>query len=123
MTHTFCWADIPVLDFNRAIDFYSAILGTTVEHQSPGTGFEYGVLPGSTEGVSACLCHSEDNKPSDKGPLIYLSVEGRLDAALQAVPEKGGRVIKEKHPIGSYGYRALILDSEGNRLALHSRAG
>ena len=54
------------------------------------------------------------------GPLIYLSVEGRLDDAVKAVTSSGGKVLQEKHQIGPHGFRAVIVDSEGNRLALHS---
>ena len=32
----------------------------------------------------------------------------------------GGQVVKTKHAIGPHGYRAIVLDSEGNRVALHS---
>jgi hypothetical protein len=53
--------------------------------------------------------------------LIYLNCDGRLDAAIAAVEANGGKVLKPKHPIGPYGFRAVILDSEGNRLALHSK--
>ncbi|PYM12728.1 MAG: hypothetical protein DME18_10640 [Verrucomicrobia bacterium] len=63
----------------------------------------------------------EDNKPSEHGPLVYLSVEGRLDDAVRAVQKGGGKVLKDKHPIGPYGFRAVIRDSEGNRIALHSQ--
>jgi predicted enzyme related to lactoylglutathione lyase len=38
----------------------------------------------------------------------------------QAVEQRGGKVLQPKHPIGPHGYRALILDSEGNRIALPS---
>jgi len=63
----------------------------------------------------------EDNKPSEHGPLVYLSVEGRLDDAVRAVQKGRGKVLKDKHPIGPYGFRAVIRDSEGNRIALHSK--
>ena len=32
----------------------------------------------------------------------------------------GGEVMQPKHQIGPYGYRAVVIDSEGNRIALHS---
>jgi len=31
------------------------------------------------------------------------------------------KILKRKHQIGPYGFRVVILDSEGNRIALHSR--
>jgi predicted enzyme related to lactoylglutathione lyase len=32
----------------------------------------------------------------------------------------GGTVLNPSHAIGTHGFRAIILDSEGNRVALHS---
>jgi len=67
-----------------------------------------------------CLFSSADEKPSDKGPMIYLNANGRLDDAIAAVVPNGGKLLMPKHASGPYGSRAVILDSEGNRLALHS---
>ncbi|WP_020472843.1 VOC family protein [Zavarzinella formosa] len=117
--NTICWADIPVVDLDRAIRFYSAVLGKDVVKQS-GPGFEFGLLPHSDDNVAGCLAKMEDNKPSETGPLVYLSVDGRLDAAITAARDNGGRIMKERHPIGPHGHRAVILDTEGNRIALHS---
>jgi predicted enzyme related to lactoylglutathione lyase len=52
--------------------------------------------------------------------LIYLNCEGRLDVAIAAVGLNGGKVIQYKHQIGEHGFRAIVLDTEGNRIALHS---
>src|SRR5262245_31894909 len=119
--NTICWTDIPVINLDRAIQFYSAVLGAPVNKQSmPGCYF--GLRPNTEDNVSGCLVQMEDNKPSENGPLVYLSVEGRLDDAIRAVQKGGGKVLKEKHPIGPYGFRAVIRDTEGNRIALHSQA-
>jgi predicted enzyme related to lactoylglutathione lyase len=117
--HTLCWVDIPVADLDRASLFYSTVLGEPVVRQT-SEGFSFGMLPHAGDGVTGCLAHMPENRPSATGPLIYLSVEGRLDAALASVTAAGGLVITPKMPIGPYGYRAVIQDSEGNRLALHS---
>lgn len=119
MNNTICWTDIPVKNLDRAIQFYSAVLGAAVNKQSV-PGMEFGLLPHANENVSGCLCIMEDNQPSEQGPLVYLSVEGRLDQAVQAVAKNGGKVLKDKQQIGPYGFRAIIRDSEGNRIALHS---
>ena len=117
--NTICWTDIPVTDLDRAIAFYSAVLADPVTRQKAGADFEFGLLP-HKETASGCLVVCKDNKPSETGPLVYLSVEGRLDAAVEVVKSQGGTVLQEKHQIGPYGFRVLILDSEGNRIALHS---
>jgi uncharacterized protein len=122
--NTLCWTDIPVTSLDRAVKFYSAVLGQEVPKMSE-SGFEYGLLPHEEQNASGCLCVDADsvgtrNQPSQNGPLIYLSVEGRLDDAVKAASANGGKVLQEKQQIGPHGFRAVIVDSEGNRLALHS---
>ena len=124
---TLCWTDIPVTNLDRAIKFYSALLGKEVRKMSE-TGFEYGLLPHEEQNASGCLCVGGDsvgnkNELSETGPLIYLSVEGRLNEAVGAARVNGGKVLQEKQQIGPHGVRAIIIDSEGNRIALHSSAG
>jgi predicted enzyme related to lactoylglutathione lyase len=121
---TLCWTDIPVTNLDRAIKFYSAVLGQEVRKMSE-TGFEYGLLPHEEQNASGCLCVRGDsvgdpNQPSQNGPLIYLSAEGRLDEAIQAARDSDGKVLQDRQSIGPHGFRALIVDSEGNRIALHS---
>ena len=120
MANQVVWVDIPVLDLDRAVRFYSAVLGGEVKKQEY-PGMSIGLLPGSDSDVSGCLFTKDDEKPSASGPLIYLNAQGRLDEAVAAVESNGGKVLLPAHPIGPHGFRAVILDSEGNRLALHSR--
>lgn len=117
--HTICWTDIPVTNLDRAITFYSNVLAKEVRKES-GPGFELGVLPHTDEQVGGCLVSGPEHRPSETGPLIYLSVDGRLDDAVRAVEKGGGKVMQGKHSIGPYGFRAVVRDSEGNRIALHS---
>lgn len=112
------WADIPVTNLARATRFYSAVLGQPV-FEVPG--MELSVLPNAEVGASGCLAVMKDNIPAQKGPLIYLSVEGRLNAAIEAVQSNGGEILQPRESIAPHGFRALILDSEGNRIALHSQ--
>jgi uncharacterized protein len=114
------WVDIPVLDLDRAVRFYSAVLGGAVQKQEY-PGMTIGLLPGYDSDVSGCLFTKGEEKPSSSGLLIYLNAQGRLDEAVAAVESNGGKVLQPAHPIGPHGFRAIILDSEGNRLALHSR--
>src|SRR5260370_8293697 len=85
-----CWTDIPVTNLDRAIKFYSAVLGKEVKKLSDG-GMDYGLLPHEEQNASGCLCIRSDsggvdNRPSANGPLIYLLVEGRLDPARETAP-------------------------------------
>jgi hypothetical protein len=120
MSHCIVWVDIPVADLDRAIAFYTAVLGKPVVKQD-NSGFSFGLLPHANSNVSGCLyVPGKDNAPSANGPLVYLSVESRLAQAVTAAVENGGRVLQEAHQIGPHGWRAIILDSEGNRVALHA---
>jgi predicted enzyme related to lactoylglutathione lyase len=118
--NTFCWIDIPVIDIDRAIGFYAGVLAAPVtkiaEH-----GFEFGLLPHTEDNVSGCLVVMPDRKPSLDGALVYLNVEGRLDHALTEAKKMGGRELAPKMQIGPYGHRAIILDTEGNAIALYSK--
>jgi hypothetical protein len=119
MANQIVWCDIPVLDLERAIRFYSAVLGSQIK-QEQLPGMTIGILPHNDGEVGACLVTSTDDKPSDQGLMIYLNANGRLDEAIAAVVPYGGKILKPRHAIGPYGSRAVILDSEGNRVALHS---
>jgi uncharacterized protein len=120
MANSVVWVDIPVLDLDRAIRFYSAVLaGEVTKQEYPGMAI--GLLPGFDSDVSGCLFTKTDEQPSATGLLLYLNAQGRLDEAIDVVEPNGGKVLQPKHQIGPHGYRAIILDSEGNRVALHSR--
>jgi predicted enzyme related to lactoylglutathione lyase len=120
-TNTFCWVDIPVVELDRAIHFYSAVLNKPIEKISEH-GCEFGLLPHVQDNVSGCLCVMDNRKPSQDGALIYLNVEGRLDHAIDEAKKQGSKIMSPKEQIGPYGHRAVILDLEGNAIALYSKA-
>ena len=120
MGNTFVWVDIPVTNLDRAIAFYSAVTGQPVDKVG-GPGFNFGLFKHEGNSVGGCLIEPEEGvAPSLSGPLVYLDASGRLDAAVAAVEQAGGTVLKAKHSIAPNGFRAVIADSEGNRVALHS---
>jgi predicted enzyme related to lactoylglutathione lyase len=51
---------------------------------------------------------------------VYFNANGRIKDAVDQAEKNGGKVIEPVHSIGPHGYRAILLDSEGNRIALHS---
>ena len=116
MAHQIIWFDLPVLDLGRAIRFYSNVLQTEIKEEFPGVAvFKHG------EGdVAGCLFTSEDQQPSKGGALMYFNASGRLPEAVAKVPEFGGEVESEPHEIAPFGQRAIVIDSEGNRIVLHS---
>jgi len=118
--HQVVWFDIPVRDMDRALRFYSAVLDTQLKKEQAGPGVAIAVLPHAEGSIGGSLVQNMDAKPSESGPLLYLNTHGRLDEALNAVEKYGGRVLAGTHSIAPFGFRAIVLDSEGNRIALHS---
>jgi predicted enzyme related to lactoylglutathione lyase len=112
------WADIPVADVDRSIRFYSAVLDLPVRKEEM-PGVQFGVFSHG-DGNGGCLVPKPDDVSSNHGILVYLNVDGRIKDAVAKVIANGGKVVEEIHSIGPHGFRALIIDSEGNRLALHS---
>lgn len=112
------WFDIPVVDLDRAAEFYKAVLGIAV-HKEQFENFTFCVLD-HKDGNGGCLVVNPGEVASDKGILVYLNVDGRIRDAVKQVAAQGGKIIQDVHAIGPHGCRALVIDSEGNRLALHS---
>lgn len=121
MKNAISWFEIPVTDFARAKKFYEAIYDQkVVEMDMDGT--QYGMLPYDNEndGVGGGLIKSDNEKPTATGVLIYLNGGEDLSTPLAKVEENGGKILVPKTNIGPNGFMAQILDSEGNRIALHS---
>jgi predicted enzyme related to lactoylglutathione lyase len=119
MPNKLVWVDIPVTKLDRAIRFYSAVLGTQVE-KVEYPGMTIGSFPHKDGEVAGSLYVSETYKPSMNGPLVYLNVHGRLDDAIEAAAASGGKILQPKESMGPFGSRAIVVDTEGNRIALHS---
>jgi predicted enzyme related to lactoylglutathione lyase len=119
MANQIVWVDIPVKDLDRAIRFYSAVLGAPVKKEE-FPEMAIGILPHQEGEVGGCLFKRQGEEPSTQGALLYLNANGRLDQAIATVEANGGRIIQARQQIGPYGFRAIIQDSEGNRVALHS---
>lgn len=112
------WFDLPVADLDRASRFYQGVLGCGV-HAEDADGFRFSVIE-HQEGNGGCLIPNAKEVTADRGPLLYFNVEGRLRAAIAQVRQQGGSVLQDAHPIAPYGWRAVVIDSEGNRIALHA---
>jgi predicted enzyme related to lactoylglutathione lyase len=112
------WFDMPVADLDRATAFYAAMLGLKVHKEKMGN-FSFSVLDHGPDGNGGCLVPNAA-EVGEKGPLIYLNVDGRIREAVKQAEKNGGKVLKAVESIGQHGFRAVIRDSEGNRVALHS---
>ena len=112
------WVDIPVVDLDRAADFYRNVLNIEVSREQFGD-VAFCVLE-HAEGNGGCLVVSPEQVAPNGGLLVYLNVDGRIRDAVAKIGENGGEVIEDVHSIGPHGFRSLVRDSEGNRIALHS---
>jgi predicted enzyme related to lactoylglutathione lyase len=118
------WFEIPVSDMERAIKFYEAVFQFKLERQNMGdldmAWFPYADVPGSP----GSLVHDKEfYKPSTDGVLIYFTAQsGDLSNELSKVEPAGGKVLMQKKLITEdIGYMGLFIDTEGNRIAIHSR--
>lgn len=116
-SHTLVWLDIPVLDLDRALAFYQHVLDWTLDDQRPQA--DMAVFRHSQGSVAAALI-LQPSIPGGSGPLAYFNCHNRLNLALDQVPLYGGRIEQPVHSLAPFGFRAVIRDSEGNRVALHS---
>jgi predicted enzyme related to lactoylglutathione lyase len=116
------WFDVPTLDFDRAVKFYSDILGEPVQ-VSEHMGQKLGFFPMERDGdVGGDILPPSDNfRPSAQGTRVYLSCDGQLDGVIGRVESAGGKIVRPKMSIGEPGWIALIEDTEGNVVGLHSK--
>ena len=121
MANTISWFEIPVLDFDRASKFYSGLLSYNIQEQSWGDT-KMGFLSGmEAQGLSGAIVLGKGYEPSEKGTLVYLNGGEDLSGMLARVEPNGGKIILPKTLINvDYGYFAMFIDTEGNRIALHS---
>jgi hypothetical protein len=119
MNNVVNWFELPSVDFERAVKFYSTIL----DIEMPITEFNgvpNGFFPYVGEAATGAIVHSPDYTPRADGPVVYLNGESleRLDAILERIPQAGGKVLLPETDIGEPGHIALFLDSENNRVGL-----
>lgn len=119
------WFEIPVSDMERAISFYETVLGVKLDRNQMGS-FDMAWFPYEPEGYGsggALVYSPESHKPSADGVLVYLTAHsGDLANELSRVEESGGKVLQDKTQISEeHGFMAVLLDTEGNKIALHSR--
>ena len=119
------WFEIPVDNFERAKIFYEAIFNYNMPENIMGNKrmgfFLYDFNGGKVGG--AIIFNPENQTPSNNGTLVYLNCQPDLQIVLDRVETAGGKILKAKTVISEdqrLGFWALINDSEGNRVALHS---
>ncbi len=115
--------EIPVLDLDRAIDFYSAVFETTLSREEID-GYYMAMFPVEDEGfgASGALVKGDVYVPSVEGCFLYFGVES-IDETIGRAIAHGGSQMYPKKSNGELGWVAEIKDTEGNRIALHQAAG
>jgi len=118
------WFEIPVTDMERAIKFYETVFNIRLSRNIFGSlDMAWFPLAESGAGASGSLVRNEKNyRPSSDGVLIYFSsLAEDLNDELGRVEAAGGKIILSKTQISEeHGFMALLTDTEGNRIALHS---
>ena len=117
------WFAIPVVDLERARTFYCTMLGFDSMDDMETPAGTCAIFPQAGTGVAGSLNPFMGFKPTaDSGVTIWLNAGADLQVALDRVEGAGGKILQEKTSINDeYGFMAMILDTEGNRIGLHSK--
>ncbi|MFL6194927.1 MAG: VOC family protein [Thermoanaerobaculia bacterium] len=120
MSNALNWFEIPVTDLARAKEFYGRVLQSELREENMA-GMSMAILPYQDGGVGGALIQGEPHAPSAQGTVVYLNAGNDLAGALHRVEAAGGKVVMgATHLSDQIGSIAMFLDSEGNRVALHS---
>lgn len=124
------WFEIYVQDMDRARTFYEAVFETSLEKLPPPPASEGGSSLGRIElwsfamsqdtyGAPGALIKMEDVPSGGGGTMVYFSCRDCAEEAARAAANGGG-IFREKMSIGEYGFIAIVTDTEGNMIGLHS---
>ncbi len=124
MQHAISWFEIPSSDLKRAQQFYETIFGISLFPMDM-EGIQMRMFPvdDPTTGIGGAVVYSEGfhTPTATDGVLIYLNGNPDLQSVLGKVEAAGGKVLLPKTQITpEYGYMGIFLDTEGNRIGLHS---
>lgn len=121
MKNAINWFEIAVKDFQRACKFYEAVLNAEMHVMEMGD-MKSAFFPADHQnGIGGCITKAPGMKPSAEGTLIYLNGGDDLSTPLSRVESAGGKIVLPKTSIGENGFMAHFIDTEGNKVALHSR--
>ena len=126
MKHAISWFEIPSTDLDRAAKFYESIFDIQLQPMDL-VEIKMRIFPieDPMNGIGGSIVYHKDfYQPSpNSGPLIYLNGNPDVQNVLDRVEAAGGSIMVPKTPISpEFGYMAVFVDTEGNRIALHSIA-
>lgn len=112
--------EVPTSDFPRAMKFYESVLDTKLEVVDM-EGIKMAMFPTSGDGVAVQLINGADYRPSSDGTVVYLNGGDDLQTIADKIEANGGSLVVPKTAIGpEMGFYAIFIDTEGNKLGLHS---
>ena len=118
------WFEIPTIDLNRAQKFYETIFNIQmIPFDTPNFQMRMFPIEDMMNGIGGAISKAEGfYKPSaTDGPLVYLNANPDVQNVLDKIEAAGGKIIVPKTQISpEFGYMAVFVDTEGNRVALHS---
>ena len=118
------WFEIPTKDLTRAQKFYETIFGFELQAMDfPNMKMRSFPIKDMMTGIGGALVYTDGfHVPSaTDGPLIYLNGNPDVATILDKVEGAGGKVIVPKTQISpEIGYMGVFIDTEGNRIGLHS---
>ncbi len=124
MDNAISWFEIPATDLDRAQKFYETIFGITmVPLDLPNIKMKMFPIDDPMAGIGGAVVDSNGfHKPSaTDGTLVYLNGNPDVQQVLDKVIPAGGTIMVPKTEISpEYGFMAVIQDTEGNRIGLHS---
>ena len=124
MKSAISWFEIPSKDLDRAAKFYEKIFGISlIPMDMPNIKMRMFPIEDQVTGIGGAVVHSDGfhNPSVTEGPLIYLNANPDVQKVLNKVEDAGGSIMVPKTEISpEYGFMAVIIDTEGNRIGLHS---
>lgn len=121
MANAINWFELPATNFSRAVKFYNEVTGKELQFFDQGE-LQMAFFAAENNGVGGCVTYGNSNQPNAQGTLVYLNGGDDLATPLSKVEAAGGSVVMPKTSIGENGFMAIFMDTEGNRVALHSMA-
>ncbi len=118
MFNAITWFEIPAVDFDRVVEFYSRVVGKELRKGEFGE-IKHGFFQADEEAVAGAVVMNPHYTPSNTGIVIYLNVGSDLDGALKRVESAGGKILLPRTDIGEQGVMAIVQDTEGNQVGLH----
>ena len=115
------WVEIPVKDFERVKKFYETVFELEISMVPIPRG-KYGIFPLDVKalGAGGALVEGDGYEPSEKATIVYIDRFEDLTVPLSRVEKAGGKILLQKSDNAGFGFIAQFIDTEGNRIGLHS---